>query len=32
MGAAMIMEEGKPAMFRRRKKGETLNAPQAHRV
>ena len=32
MGAAMIMEEGKPAMFRHRKKAETLNAPQAHRV
>jgi len=31
MGAAMIMGEGKPAMFRHRKK-ETLNAPQVHRV
>ena len=34
MGAAMStvsMEEGKPAMFRHRKK-ETLNAPQAHQV
>lgn len=31
MGAAMIREEGKPAMFRHRKK-ETLNAPQAPRV
>ena len=29
MGAAMSMEEDKPAMFPQRKK-ETLNAPQAH--
>ena len=31
MGAAMSMEEDKPAMFPQRKK-ETLNAPQAHQV